>query len=129
MINFLLLIFFLVAGVLLRAAIEPRLAAKKYAQLSQDLRSLIELSSTRDSAWRYYTEASHVIQQGAAYPQQELYWLVATSWNNGIYFSRISEKDNAERWMGMVISAFVFKSYLACNFIFKLFVIQIIFVV
>ena len=85
-------------------------------KVSRVLRKLIEAQSRagkagkrRDETFCHYETALRVLSAASAassesvWPEVEVEWFMATSWNNGIFFYRATDFAKAEAWMSLSI--------------------------
>eukprot|EP01105_Mastigella_eilhardi_P020994 TRINITY_DN5046_c0_g1_i1.p1 TRINITY_DN5046_c0_g1~~TRINITY_DN5046_c0_g1_i1.p1 ORF type:complete len:900 (+),score=213.07 TRINITY_DN5046_c0_g1_i1:144-2702(+) len=77
-----------------------------YPKIACTFRSLIVLQASREDAQIYFAEVLQILQglPATQYPPLELQWLVATAFNNGIYYARVHDTARAEEWMGRAIA-------------------------
>lgn len=89
-------------------------------KVSRILRKLIEsqnragkVGKRRDETFCHYETALRVLSAasaaesgggGGVWPDDEVEWLMATSWNNGVFFYRATDFAKAEAWMSLSMS-------------------------
>ncbi|KAL0241609.1 hypothetical protein GEMRC1_006844 [Eukaryota sp. GEM-RC1] len=60
------------------------------------LKTLIDLATTRDQAFKYYESADDYLTEMT---NDERSWFNATAWNNGVFYIRLGKMDLAEKWV------------------------------
>jgi len=86
-----------------------------YWQCAAAYREMIGLHASRNESFAVYDGILHLLSGGGSggpsdkdgvagsaqlYPPEEVAWLVATAWNNGVHFYRLQQYTWSERWMG-----------------------------
>lgn len=75
------------------------------AEFTTALRELVELQSSRNESFHLFESALHLLQRGGDELstkdelKEELPWVVATAWNNGVYFHRLEQHRWSNRWL------------------------------
>jgi len=82
-----------------------------YTKCSRIFRELIILSKTTDAKFSYFEEIRRILQglEPGLWPTVELQWLLTTAWNTGVYFYRMLNYTQAEKWMAQ--SLLILKHY------------------
>ncbi|KAL0221764.1 hypothetical protein RCL1_001618 [Eukaryota sp. TZLM3-RCL] len=60
------------------------------------LKQLIELSTSRDEAKKFYQMALEIAQEMTT---EERQWFASSSWNNGVFYTRMTDYAKAENWV------------------------------
>ncbi|KAL0223680.1 hypothetical protein P9112_003070 [Eukaryota sp. TZLM1-RC] len=64
------------------------------------VKSLIELSTDRQSSKQYYVKALTLID---ALTAEEVNWFGISAWNNGVFYTRLTDYKTAEEWVGLAL--------------------------
>eukprot|EP01090_Pellita_catalonica_P010272 TRINITY_DN2172_c0_g1_i1.p1 TRINITY_DN2172_c0_g1~~TRINITY_DN2172_c0_g1_i1.p1 ORF type:complete len:314 (-),score=36.54 TRINITY_DN2172_c0_g1_i1:218-1159(-) len=87
-----------------------------YMQCCRVLRRLVTLKGKGDEAWDAFTTAESLLKKAdkgillADTLQSEITWMMATSWNNGVYKFRLQRASDAEKWMTLSLKFLTFLS-------------------
>jgi len=77
-----------------------------YEICAQTFRRLISLTKETEHSFPYFEEIFKIIQglENNSFPIIELQWFLISAWNNGVYFYRMMNFKDAEKWMGIAIN-------------------------
>lgn len=77
------------------------------AMFSMSLREMVKLCASRNDSIGCFEEllalfrSTHIVSQ--VYPERELQWLVAVSWNNGAHYGKAQDIHWAHQWIGVAV--------------------------
>ena len=76
--------------------------AGKVAQYAELLRKCMTDAGGRDDQWSVAGKVQEAVATwGSAYPAEELEFMAAEGWNNGIYFHRLECREKAHQWFSV----------------------------
>jgi tetratricopeptide (TPR) repeat protein len=79
---------------------------KDYQQACSTLRSTIKLTKDRDQSIKLFLDGLDIVSKHASDTPQfmtEVKWLLANSYNNGVYYWRLNRYEQAENWIGLAM--------------------------
>jgi hypothetical protein len=73
-----------------------------HSKIAELRRRLIEASPTKQLSFQFYLDALHSLELYTS-ADEEILWLITTSWNNGVYYGHIGDVPESLKWMRFAV--------------------------